>query len=197
MSALDRRRFLKTAGGAAVGAAAAGASGAACAASPGTAALDQASLLALGETVLPAELGPDGIQRAVGAFQTWLQGYRPAVEVTHGYGTGNLEYTPAHPGPGWAAQLEALDLEARQRFGAAFATLSADQRDAMVRRQLARERVDRLPDPVQARHVAVGLLAHWTQSPEATNLCYRAKIDPTTCRPLADQVSRPEPLAGS
>ena len=191
MSALDRRRFLKTAGGAAVAATAAGGPVVACASAPNTAALDQATLLALGETVLPAELGPDGIQRAVAAFEAWLEGYRPAVEVTHGYGTGTLDYTPAHPGPGWRAQLEALDLEARERFGTAFATLSAERRSVMIRRQLARDRLDRLPDPVEARHVAVGLLAYWAQTPEATNLCYQAKINPFTCRPLAAQAEKP------
>ena len=191
MSALDRRRFLKTAGGAAVAAAAAGGASVACAPPSGAAALDEAALLALGETVLPAELGADGIQRTVSSFQAWLAGYQPAVETTHGYGTGNLDYTPAHPGPGWAAQLEALDLEARQRFGVTFAALNQDQRTELIRRQIARERVDRLPDPPQARHLAVGLLAYWVQTPEATNLCYQARIDPLTCRPLAAQSKKP------
>lgn len=195
MSVLDRRRFLKTAGGAAVAAGAAGTVAAACA--PEMAAWDPATMLALAQTILPEELGADGIQRAVGGFQAWLAGYRPAVEVTHGYGTGNLDYTPAHPGPGWAAQVEALDLEAKERFGAVFAALSPEQRTAMIRRQVARERVDRLPDPVQARHVAVGLLAYWAQTPEATNLCYQAKIDPLRCRPLGEQASKPAPLAPS
>lgn len=199
MSALDRRRFLKTAGAAAVAATTAATAGAAACGPSGAAgaALDDATLRALGETVLPEELNAEGFQRVVTGFQLWLAGYRPATEVTHGYGTGNLEYTPAHPGPGWAAQLEALDLEAKERFGAAFAALSQDQRREMIRRQLARERVDRLPDPVQARHVAVGLLAYWAQTPEATNLCYQARIDPNTCRPLADQMNRPATLAGS
>lgn len=191
MSPLDRRRFLKTLA-AATPAVAAG-SAAACA-SPGSASgtgLDDHTLRAIGETVLPDELGASGIDRAVSGFKTWLAGYRPAVEVTHGYGTGHIEYTPAHPGPGWVAQLEALDLEAKERFGSGFATLSQELRADMVRRQLARERVDRLPDPAQARHVAVGLLAYWAQTPEAANLCYQAQIDPYTCRPLADQAQKP------
>ena len=198
MSALDRRRFLKTAGGAAVAAAAAGGSAAACARdmTPG-AALDHSTMLGLARTILPEELGSDGIQRAVTGFQAWLASYRPAAEVTHGYGTGNLDYTPAHPGPGWAAQLQALDLEAKERFGQAFAALSRDQRTEMIGRQLARERVDRLPDPVQARHVAVGLLAYWAQTPEAVNRCYEVKIDPYTCRPLQQQSQKPLAFRGS
>jgi len=188
MSALDRRRFLKTVA-TAVPAVAVGACAPAGTAT-GTS-LDEGTLRALGEAVLPGELGADGIGRAVADFRAWLAGYRPAAEVTHGYGTGSLDYTPAHPGPGWAAQLEALDLEAEERFGEAFAALRLDHRTEMIRRQLARERVDRLPDPVQARHVAVGLLAYWAQTPEATNLCYQAKIDPLTCRPLGEQAKKP------
>lgn len=197
MSEVNRRTFLKTVATAAT-ALPAVAVGACAPAGTGTGtSLDDGTLRALGEIVLPGELGADGIGRAVTGFQAWLAGYRPAAEVTHGYGTGNLDYTPAHPGPGWAAQLEALDLEAKERFGEAFAALSKDQRTEMIRRQLAREQVDRLPDPVQARHVAVGLLAYWAQTPEATNLCYQAKIDPLTCRPLGEQIQKPAALTGS
>jgi hypothetical protein len=194
MSALDRRRFLKTAAGAAAAAVTAGGAAAGCATE--TAALDPSTMLALAQAILPEELGSDGIQRAVSGFQTWLAGYQPAAETTHGYGTGNLDYTPAHPGPGWAAQLEALNLEADQRFGSAFAQLSEQRRTEMLRRLIARERVERLPDPVQARHVAVGLLAYWAQTPEATNRCHQAKIDPLTCRPLGEQTQRPATIRG-
>src|SRR4051812_11612885 len=48
-----------------------------------------ASLLdALGDAVLPAELGPNGTTRAVNAFQQWMDAYRPGAEANHGYGTG-------------------------------------------------------------------------------------------------------------
>jgi len=199
MSALDRRRFLKAAGGAAAAAVAAGAGSAGgCAGQgTGTAGLDHGAVLALAQAVLPEELGSEGVAQVAGGFESWVAGYRPAVEITHGYGTGNLDYTPAHPGPGWAAQLEALDLEARARFGTSFAALTLERRTDMVRQQLARERVDRVPDPVQARHVAVGLLAYWAQTPEAANLCHKARIDPYTCRPLEEQARKPEPITGA
>lgn len=197
MTELNRRAFLKTVA-AAVPAVAAG-TAAGCApqrAAAGAGALDHRTMLAVAEVVLPEELGAEGMARAASGFESWVAGYQPAAEVTHGYGTGELEYTPAHPGPGWAAQLDALDLEAKARLGSSFATLPHDQRDQMIRRQLARERGDRLPDPAQARHVAVGLLAWWAQTPEATNLCYQAKINPYTCRPLSAQSERP-PVVGS
>src|SRR4051812_90849 len=48
-----------------------------------------ASLLeALGDAVLPAELGPYGTTRAANEFQQWMDGYRPGAEANHGYGTG-------------------------------------------------------------------------------------------------------------
>jgi hypothetical protein len=197
MSALNRRAFLKTTGvaGAALATGVAGAA-AACApaASGAPAPLDPAALTALAEVTLPDALGADGRGRAVNGFQAWLAAYRPGAEMTHGYGTGELSYTPAHPGPGWAAQLEALDLEAQQRFGKHFAQLDAASRRDLLTRQLARERGDRLPDPTDAHHVAVGLLAWWAQTPEAADLCYGARIDPHTCRPLAAQAEKPAAL---
>lgn len=198
MTQFSRRTFLKTAAAAAASAAAG--STAACgpqSKTRDTATLPHATLAALAQAVLPEELGSEGISRAVAGFEIWLAGYQPAAEVTHGYGTSDLEYTPAHPGPGWAAQLEALDLEAQARHGAPFASLAREPRVDMVRQQLTRERGERLPDPAQARHVAVGLLAWWAQTPEATNLCYQAKINPYTCRPLAEQQQEPTALGSA
>jgi len=155
--------------------------------------LDPALVRALAETVLPSELGPAGRERAVAAFQQWLAGYRPVAERDHGYGTGELTYTGAHPGPGWRAQLEALDLEARQRFGSGFAELDADLRQRLVRAQLRRERGP-LPGPVEAQHVAVGLIAWWSGTSEANDVCHNRAIGRATCRPLEGTGNEPLPL---
>jgi hypothetical protein len=154
-----------------------------------------ASLLdALGDAVLPAELGTAGMTRAVGAFQQWMDGYRPGAEVNHGYGTGRIERVPPDPRPRWRDQLAALDSAAR-RDGASFTGLSRERRQALVRTALAGERGESLPSPLAARHVAVALLAHFYDSPAATDLCYEAEIGRQQCRPLAAQTQKPVALA--
>jgi hypothetical protein len=190
MNALDRRRFLQTIATAVPAGAAIGALQS-CARGEAASGLDGETLDAVAEAVLPSELGPDGMRRAVLGFRQWLAAYQPAAELNHGYGTAELDYTPAHPGPGWTAQLEALDLEAIERHGTPFARLDRDARVRMIRAAIERDRADRLGDPVEARHVAVGLLAHFYGSPEAANLCYRAAINPYQCRPLATAGDKP------
>jgi hypothetical protein len=156
-------------------------------------ALDSALLRALAESTLPSEIDAAARERAVLEFEQWLAGYKPVAERDHGYGTGELSYTGADPAPGWRAQLEALDLESRQRYSRGFAELESDQRRQMLRTQLRRERA--LPSsPAEAGHVALGLLAWWFATPQATDLCYRARIGKETCRPLEQTVDQPVPL---
>jgi hypothetical protein len=145
--------------------------------------------------VLPSELGADGRDVAVRAFERWLDGYEPAFEVNHGYGTHEIVYGPAHPGPGWQAQLEALELEARRRTDSGFGDLPLEARRALVLRQLAGE-AGNLPSPPRARHVAVGLLAHWATSSGAHDLAYRASIGRHACRGLDDLGTPPAPFPG-
>ena len=148
---------------------------------------------ALGDAVLPAELGADGVSRAVAEFQRWMDGYRPGAEANHGYGTGKIEHLPADPRPRWRSQLAALDAHAR-RFGPSFSALPRDRRQALVRAALQNERGDALPNPLLARHVALALLAHFYDSPAATDLCYDAQIGRQQCRPLPAQRQQPVAL---
>jgi len=148
---------------------------------------------ALGDAVLPAELGADGVSRAVAEFQRWMDGYRPGAETNHGYGTGKIEHLPADPRPRWRSQLAALDADAR-RNGPSFSALPRDRRQALVRAALQNERGDALPNPLLARHVALALLAHFYDSPAATDLCYDAQIGRQQCRPLAAQRQQPVAL---
>ena len=197
----DRRAFLKAAGALAAGAATGAAAGceapAAGGASPSGAApgFDRATLDALGEVVLPAELGPDGRRRAVADFVAWVDGYDPVAEEMHGYGYAEVRYLPPDPAPGWRAQLEGLDLLARRARRRAFAELPAAERRALVETALRGERGDRIPAPLAARHVALALLAHWAASPAAWDLACGARVGRGTCRPLAESPRKPLPLA--
>ena len=152
---------------------------------------DTGLLLALGGAVLPSELGAAGIARVVAEFAAWVSEYRPGAELDHTYGTPEIEYTPEHPGPRWAEQLKSLDVESRRRAGKPFVDLSAERQRELIRAQIADAPAADFPDPARAQHVAVGLLAYFTASPEATDLCYQAEIGKDTCRDLAASSARP------
>jgi hypothetical protein len=159
-------------------------------------ALDARLLAALGDAVLPESLGAAGRTRAVQAFSAWIAAYVPVSEEMHGYGYAEIRYTVSDPAPGWNAQLQGLDLLAKKQLGAGFAALKAEQRDALVRAQLATARNARLPaDPLTAPHVAIALLAHWTGSSAAIDFAYGVQIMKDHCRSLADSPHKPLPLA--
>ena len=45
--------------------------------------------------------------------------------------------------------------------------------------------------------IAIALLAHWAQSPEANDLCHDARIARQQCRPLVNSPKEPVKLARS
>ena len=150
------------------------------------------TLEAVGAVVLPTELGSTGTVRVVAAFQRWIAGYREHAELVHGYGTSRIRYTGPTPATRWAAQLDALDADARaSKPRRVFADLPVAEREKLLRTALAGERVDRMPAVGDANHVAIALLSFFYDSPEATNLCYQAQIDPQTCRPLSRSTQEP------
>lgn len=215
MTDSDRRDFLKktAAAAAALGipatsgateaAAAAGnetaAPGATPERTPQQAATRAETLRAIGEVVLPAgELGDDGIARVVDELEAWIEGFQPVAERPHGYlnrGLAEIRYGPEHPGPRWSAQIEALELEAERRHRARFAELPVASRRELIEGQLERGELDRMPSPAQARHVALGLMAFFYDSAEATDLCYRASIGRFRCRGLNSLGREPRSLA--
>ena len=193
----DRRTFLKTTGAAVSGAAV----GACTPGSPSTEsdaasarALDGALLRAVGEVVLPSELGRDGRERAVQGFQLWAADYQAVPELNHGYGTSEIRYGPPDVVPAWGAQLQALDIEATKRHGMGFAALDAPVRDGLVRGHIGDEGPG-MPGPLRARHVAVALLSHWLSTSEATDRCYGVLISPRTCRGIESAPREPEDVA--
>lgn len=193
MTEIDRRRFLESMA-VAVPATALAARSARSPTGHAPATLDESLLHALSQAVLPSELPIADTVRVVTAFIRWLDRYRAGAERDHGYGTGALTRVPEHSRSRWADQLEELDREARERLRTPFAQLSRDQRQLLVRSALAGESMQRFPDPEVARHVAVALLAFFYRSPEATDRCYRARIQKHLCRPLVRSPERPAPL---
>jgi hypothetical protein len=196
MNDLGRRTFLKRSavalGGVAVGG---------CAEPPADstrAALDARLVRAVSRLVLPSELGDERLERSILGFEEWLDGFDPVAELPHGYGSQEIRYGPPDPAPRWTAQLEALDLEAKKRFGKGFTSLDVPRQRELLERQLSATDpgTDELPgQPARAEHVAVGMLAWFYGTSEATDLCYERRIGAFTCRPLAAAPDEPVPRA--
>ena len=156
--------------------------------------LDDELLRALGEAVLPTEIDAAALTRVIGDFQIWLEAYEPNAELNHGYGTSEIRHTPNDPAPRWESQLGALESEAQRRLGRSFGAADVEARREIVRAQLANDDTSRLPRPHTARHVAIGLLAYYYGTAEASDLCYRRAIGKNECRPLARSPEEPPPL---
>ncbi len=201
MSGPTRRTFLKKAAGAVPGAAVAGPLGLGACAPDGTGGaterpryrLRPETLRALAEVTLPTgALGAEGTESAVRDFEAWIDGFEAAAELDHPYLTGELRYGPPHPGPRWAAELEAMDLESERRSGVPFTGLTQEQRGGIVGDVIRGERSASLPrNPALADHVAVGLLAWFYSTSRANDLCYRAEVGRHLCRGTASLAEEP------
>lgn len=156
--------------------------------------LDNAMLSRIGEVVLPGELGQDGFVRVSRAFSQWVADYRPGVELVHPYGSTTLRATGESPAGRWRVQLASLDREARQKHQRGFSALTRDQRRELVTTAIAAERTNRMPEPLDAGHVALALVAWYFATPEAVDLCYQSRIGRNQCRPLVNAPRQPLPL---
>jgi Gluconate 2-dehydrogenase subunit 3 len=157
---------------------------------------DRTVLDSLGEVVLPTELGEKGRDAAIGQFIAWADGYDPVAEEMHGYGYSDIRYLPPDPAPAWRAQLSALDVLARRTQRKPFARLTLDERRELVGMSVNGVTSERLPSPLDARHIAIALLSHWAASPDAWDLALGAKVQPGNCRVLADANAKPLPIIG-
>jgi hypothetical protein len=162
--------------------------------SPQSNSLDAAVVAGLASAVLPSELGDAGFARVGREFSQWIGGYRAGVEVVHPYGSTELRTTGESPLNRWRDQLAALDQQARQQHQRGFTALTAEQRRDLVNAALAGDRTNRLPEPLDANHVALALVAWYFASPDAINRCYNAQIDRNQCRPLVNAPRQPLPL---
>jgi len=202
--ATGRREFIKTAGLLAAAAAcgpaadrapAHDAGGQPASAVPRRAGFDDALLTSLGDAVLPSILGAEGQRAVVAAFVAWCDGYEPVAEEMHGYGYADVRYLPADPVPAWRAQLGGLDVLAERVHHAPFTSLGLAERQAIVAMALRESTGEGMPSPLGAGHIAVALLAHWSSSPEAWDRALGVVVSPNTCRPLADALRKPLPVA--
>jgi hypothetical protein len=159
--------------------------------------LDPPVLRTLAAAILPGELGPRRLERTVLEFERWLAGYREGAELLHGYGTGELRTAGPSPALRWSTQLRALATAARKRYGRPFEQLTIAERQALVREALQGLRLTGFLQFDRAPHIAAGLLGFFYASPDATDLCYRARIGGNTCRPLGESSRKPLPLAGT
>ena len=157
---------------------------------------DRTLLDAVGEAVLPAELGVKGREAALGAFVAWADGYDPVAEEMHGYGYSDIRYLPPDPSPAWRAQLSALDLLARRSRQKPFVALPIEARRELITLALQGQRGDRLPDPLAAQHIALAVMSHWAASSDAWDLALGAKVQPSNCRVLGDADAKPLPIIG-
>ena len=158
--------------------------------------LDLTSVTRLAEVVLPGELGDAGFARVSRGFNQWVAGYREGQELVHPYGSTNIQQTGATPAGRWRDQLVALDRDARAKHQRGFNALTRDQRREVVLAALGAERTNRMPEALDASHVALALVAWFFATPEASNLCYQSRIDRNQCRPLVNAPRQPLPLAG-
>lgn len=154
----------------------------------------EALLAAVGEAVLPQELGRQATDRVVAEFVRWHREYRAEAETDHGYGVTRLRRTPAAPLARYEAHFESLETQARAR-GGLFGDLPLADRRAMIERAIADAGIERLPSRPDGGHVATDLMGFYFNSIEANDRCYRRAIGRDQCRGLTGSGERPAPLA--
>ncbi len=195
MTDIARRRFLKSSAGLVSGFAIGACTQDAPSGATETQGLDRAVLDALARVVLPrTALGDAGVLRVTGDFLDWLEGFAPVTERDHPYYSSEINYGPPDPAPLWGAQLDALNIEAQQRFDTGFPQLGEDQQTAILDRQLPQNVPQELPFAGNASHVAIGLNAYFYATAEANDLALRAQIHRQSCRGLESGPHRPAPL---
>ena len=156
-------------------------------------ALPDETLRAVAEAVLPDELGDDGRERAVRAFERWSEALEPVAELSHPYLVPEIRYSGPDPRPGWTAQLEGLEKECASRHGASLSDLDTSGRRELLARPLGETGPD-LGAPQNADHVALAVMAHFFGSAIATDLCYGRAIRKELCRSIEGAEDEPAPL---
>ena len=148
-----------------------------------------ATLRALAPVVLPSELGGAGHDKVVGDFVQWLASYRSGAERSWGYGRPRKTTTPVIESTAYETQLQALNERARRAAASSeqgsFAALSIEARRAVISELLETNKVRSLPGAPNGTHIVLDFMSFYYSSGPATDLMYRARIAPATCRGLA------------
>ena len=148
---------------------------------------DQADVLrALAATVLPSELGSEGIDRVATDFGRWVREYRAGAELDHGYGFTRIRRKGPSPAPSYLQHLAELR--------PALLTADSAGRRAAVLSALEQAKVAELPRTPGSQHVAADLMAFYFRGSDANDLCYRAAIGRDRCRGLQGSEQPPAPL---
>lgn len=145
-------------------------------------------------TVLPSAIGAKGQDQAVDNFLIWIRDYQEGVPLSHGYGEPRLVRSGPSPAPGYAKQIAALQLAARER-GGRFGVLPLETRRALLDEAFKAADVRNLPSRPDGKHVIADLMAHYFRSSAANDLCYNARIGRHTNRAIQITTVRPRPLA--
>lgn len=148
------------------------------------------TLRAVAEAVLPAEIGGEGLERAVGGFERWSAGLEPVAELSHPYLVPETRYSGPDPRPGWAAQLQGLEKECGIRYGRTLGRVDVSERRRLLAGPLGQAGPG-LDSPAAASHIAVALMAHFFTSPAATDLCHGRIIAKQQCRGLDGALAEP------
>lgn len=154
-----------------------------------------ATLRDVAGVVLPASLGPERLERAVGQFEQWVREYRAGAEMSAGYGITRLQVVGPDPSADYVRHLQALEAAAKTQ-GASFARLGPAARATLVTAAIESANVDGLPRRPNGKHIATDLMSHFFfVNDEGQDWLYHAAIERTKCRGLASSAQRPAELA--
>jgi hypothetical protein len=152
-----------------------------------------ATLRALSGVVLPASLGPAGLDAATTQFTTWIQNYKAGAEMSSGYGFTRIQRVGPNPSAGYAAQLRAIEAAASAK-GSPFSKLESGAQRAVVEASLEEAKIDRIPPRPDGKHVAADLMSFFFFGSDGQDLLYGARIQRDRCRGLEHSSDRPAPV---
>lgn len=157
------------------------------------AAVQPVTMRELARAVLPESLGRERIQGVADQFENWVRNYKPAAEMSCGYGFTREQATPPSPAVHYVDQLRQL-ATAAQAKGSAFAKLDRAQQRDIVGGAFAVSGLERIPPRPDGKHVAADLLAWFYSSSDGEDFLYNAAIERAACRGLESSPERPAPL---